>query len=62
MYALSLRGANSELSRWLQNTENAEDLAGGVDLGNVDNSTRQVLLNMSMESALESLSRLESLC
>ena len=52
VYALSLRGANSELSRWLQNTENAEDLAGGVDLGNVDNSTRQVLLNMSMESAI----------
>ena len=52
VYALSLRGANSELSRWLQNTENAEDLAGGVDLGDVDNSTRQVLLNMSMESAI----------
>lgn len=51
VYALSLRGANSELSRWLQNTENAEDLAGGVDLGNVDDQTRQVLLNMSMESA-----------
>ena len=52
MYALSLRGANSELSRWLQNTENADDLAGGVDLGDVDNDTRQVLLNMSMESAI----------
>lgn len=52
VYALSLRGANSELSRWLQNTENADDLAGGVDLGDVDNDTRQVLLNMSMESAI----------
>lgn len=52
VFALSLRGANSELSRWLQNTENADDLAGGVDLGNVDDETRQVLLNMSMESAI----------
>ena len=52
VYALSLRGANSELSRWLQNTENADDLAGGVDLGDVDDDTRQVLLNMSMESAI----------
>ncbi len=52
VYALSSRGANSELSRWLQNTENADDLAGGVDLGDVDNDTRQVLLNMSMESAI----------
>ena len=52
VYALSLRGANSELSRWLQNTENADDLAGGLDLGDVDNDTRQVLLNMSMESAI----------
>ncbi len=52
VYALSLRGANSELSRWLQNTENADDLAGGVDLGDVDNDTRQVLLNMSMDSAI----------
>ena len=52
VYALSLRGANSELSRWLQNTENADDLAGGVDLGDVDSDTRQVLLNMSMDSAI----------
>jgi len=52
VYALSLRGANSEISRWLQNSENADDLAGGVDLGDVDNDTRQMLLNMSMESAI----------
>lgn len=52
VFALSLRGANSELSKWLQNTENAEDLAGGVDLGDVDEDTRQVLLNMSMDSAI----------
>lgn len=52
VYALSLRGANSELSRWLQNQENAADLAGGVDLGDVDEETRQVLLNMSMDSAI----------
>ena len=52
VYALSLRGANSELSRWLQNQENSADLAGGVDLGDVDDETRQMLLNMSMESAI----------
>ncbi len=52
VFALSLRGANSELSKWLQNTENAEDLAGGVDLGDVDDDTREVLLNMSMDSAI----------
>lgn len=52
VFALSLRGASSELSRWLEDSENAVDLAGGVDLGEVDNDTRQVLLNMSMESAI----------
>ena len=53
VYALSLRGANSELSRWLQNTENTDDLAGGVAIGDVDNeSLRKMLVNMSMESAI----------
>ena len=51
VYALSLRGANSELSRWLQNTENADDLAR-LDLGDVDNDTVQMLLNMSKDSAI----------
>lgn len=52
VYALSLRGANSELSRWLQNTENNDDLASGADLGDVDEEYRQVLLDMSMDSAI----------
>ena len=52
VYALSLRGATSETARWLARRENAVDLSHGVDLGDVDDDIRKVLLNMSMDSAI----------
>jgi N-acetylmuramoyl-L-alanine amidase len=52
VYALSLRGATSETARWLAKRENAVDLSHGVDLGDVEEDIRRVLLNMSMDSAI----------
>ncbi|WP_170272512.1 N-acetylmuramoyl-L-alanine amidase [Litorivicinus lipolyticus] len=52
VYALSLRGATSETARWLAKRENAVDLSHGVDLGDVDDDLRKVLLNMSVDSAI----------
>lgn len=52
VYALSLRGATSETARWLARRENSVDLSHGVDLGDVDDDIRKVLLNMSMDSAI----------
>lgn len=52
VYALSLRGATSETARWLARRENAVDLSHGVDLGDVEEDIRRVLLNMSMDSAI----------
>ena len=52
VYALSLRGATSETARWLAKRENAVDLSHGVELGDVEEDIRRVLLNMSMDSAI----------
>ncbi len=52
VYALSLRGATSETARWLAKRENAVDLSHGVDLGDVDDDLRKVLLSMSVDSAI----------
>lgn len=46
VYALSLRGATSEQARVLADKENAADLIGGADLGDVDSMTRKVLVDM----------------
>jgi N-acetylmuramoyl-L-alanine amidase len=46
VYALSLRGATSEQARVLADKENAADLIGGADLGEVDSMTRKVLVDM----------------
>ena len=46
VYALSLRGATSEQARVLADKENAADLIGGADLGEVDSVTRKVLMDM----------------
>ena len=52
VYALSLRGATSETARWLAKRENAVIYPMGVDLGDVEEDIRRVLLNMSMDSAI----------
>ena len=46
VYALSLRGASSEQVRVLADKENAADLIGGADIGEVDSMTHKVLVDM----------------
>lgn len=50
VYALSLRGATSEQARVLADKENAADMVGGADLGDLDDVTFKVLVDM-MQSA-----------
>lgn len=46
VYALSLRGATTEQARVLADKENAADLIGGADIGDVDSVTYKVLVDM----------------
>ncbi|MBV1910590.1 MAG: N-acetylmuramoyl-L-alanine amidase [Kangiellaceae bacterium] len=48
VWVLSPRGATSEMGRWLEQKENASDLAGGVDISNQDPLVAAVLLDLSM--------------
>ena len=48
VFALSQRGASSELARTLARKENAADLIGGVSLKDKDDVLAQVLLDLSM--------------
>ncbi len=52
VYALSERGASSEMARWLAASENRSDLIGGVggsvSLDDKDNTVAQVLMDISM--------------
>ncbi len=48
VYALSRRGASSEVARWLADQENSSDLVGGVSLANKDPLLAQVLMDLSM--------------
>lgn len=55
VYALSHRGASSELARWLAASENRSDLIGGVvgssvSLDDKDSTVAQVLMDISMTS------------
>ncbi len=55
VWALSERGASSEMGRWLADTENNTDLIGGVGtlkLGDKDDLLAEVLLDMSMTASL----------
>lgn len=55
VWALSDRGASSEMGRWLAGRENNTDLIGGVgtlSLGDKDNVLASVLLDMSMTASL----------
>jgi N-acetylmuramoyl-L-alanine amidase len=53
VYALSLRGATSVLAKILEDKENAADLIGGADLGEVDNVTKRVMVDMIQTAAIE---------
>ncbi len=55
VWALSERGASSEMGRWLADTENNTDLIGGVGtlkLEDKDDLLAEVLLDMSMTASL----------
>ena len=57
VWALSDRGATSEMGRWLAKRENDADLIGGVGNVSLDDKSdvlREVLLDLSMTSSLKS--------
>ena len=58
VFALSQRGASSEMARWLAASENRSDLIGGVgdswvSLEGVDAPVAQVLVDLSMDHKME---------
>lgn len=57
VWALSQKGAKSEMGRWLEEKENASDLLGGEDsvaLAKYDDDVARVLLDLSMYYAVGS--------
>lgn len=48
VFTVSDRGATSAMGRFLAEKENAADLVGGVNLGEMDHQLRQVMLDLSM--------------
>lgn len=52
VYALSRKGASDEAAAWLARSENKADLAGGVDLGQVDEVVASVLLDLSQTATI----------
>jgi N-acetylmuramoyl-L-alanine amidase len=53
VYAVSQRGASSEMARWLAARENAADLVGGVSLDDKDDLLAEVLLDLAQTATLE---------
>jgi len=53
VYAVSRRGASSEMARWLAARENAADLVGGVSLDDKDDLLAEVLLDLAQSATLE---------
>lgn len=57
VYALSERGASSEMARWLATAENRSDLIGGVggsvSLDDKEDSVRELLVDLSMDAKRE---------
>ncbi len=57
VWALSHKGAQGEIGRWLEEKENASDLLGGeesLDLASYDDDVAKVLLDLSMYNAVGS--------
>src|SRR5690554_7872436 len=48
VYMLSEHGASSTTAKWLADKENRSDTIGGVDLGNITDDVKQVILDLSM--------------
>jgi len=53
VYALSMRGATSTTAQYLADSENAADLVGGVELGEMDPVLAGVLADLSMTGTLD---------
>ncbi len=53
VYVLSNRGASSEYARLLARRENAADLVGGIDYQDKDETLAAVLLDISMNAAID---------
>lgn len=57
VYALSERGASSEMARWLARAENRSDLIGGVgrsvSLDDKEDAVRELLVDLSMDAKRE---------
>jgi len=47
VYIISTEGASSEMGRWLAESENQSDLAGGVEISNKEPMLAQVILDLS---------------
>ncbi len=61
VWVLSPKGATSEMGRWLEQKENASNLAGGVDISHQDPLVAAVLLDLSMNYSVgESLKAADS--
>ncbi|MDX1569232.1 MAG: N-acetylmuramoyl-L-alanine amidase [Xanthomonadales bacterium] len=57
VFVLSQRRASSEAAKWLADRENRSDLAGGVRLGDKDDTLAAVLLDLSQSASLEASDR-----
>ncbi|VAW71674.1 N-acetylmuramoyl-L-alanine amidase [hydrothermal vent metagenome] len=60
VYAVSRRGASSEMARWLAARENAADLVGGVSLDDKDDLLAEVLLDLAQTATLEASNEVAS--
>lgn len=54
VYILSVKGASSQLAKYLEQTENAVDLRWGVDVKKYNSDVKKALLNIQQEATLES--------
>ncbi len=52
VFTLSTQGASSEAALWLEKTENAAELVGGVNLSDKENVLASVLLDLSQSATL----------
>jgi N-acetylmuramoyl-L-alanine amidase len=52
VFALSQHGATSEAARWLASRENQSELAGGLELSNVDGWLKSIMINLSQNASI----------
>ena len=52
VFALSKHGATSEAARWLASRENQSELAGGLELSNVDGWLKSIMINLSQNASI----------